>query len=329
MHRLIALVACTLLGPFVLPLMIGAAITHDDFPAVTDFHTLLEPGTHRISFEVDGRYRKMVFITPTGFKPGETLPLVFFLHGAGGRAEQAARTYGWTEKANAEHFFMAFPQGLPVHPDEKSSFLLNPDIWRDRREGMQVSGVDDVHFFSVLLDQLEAALPIDSRRIYVTGFSNGAGMTFTLGSLFSDKIAAIAPVSSQSFAKIDALARPLPVYYLTGMADPLIPYHGGMVRLPWGNTRDFPPVEETVDQWVALDGCPTVPQVVSDAHGVRVLRYGPGRAESEILFTTIEGNGHHWPDTVELLPPAVCGPTLDPFNATARIWDFFRQHPLR
>ena len=49
-----------------------------------------------------------------------------------------------------------------------------------------------------------AYCPIDQHRVYVTGFSNGAGMTFTLGSRFSDRIAAIAPVSSQSFAKVEA-----------------------------------------------------------------------------------------------------------------------------
>ena len=239
------------------------------------------------------------------------------------------RTYGWAEKAETEHFFMAFPEGLPVIPDGISSFLLNPHIWRDGRPGMEMSNVDDVHFFEELLNQIESVLPVDTKRVYLTGFSNGAGMTFTLGSKFSDRIAAIAPVSSQSFAHIDALARPLPVYYLTGTADPLIPYHGGSVKLPWGNTRSTPPVQESVDTWAKLDGCPAEPQVLSDEHGVRALRYGPGTTQSEVIFTTITGNGHHWPGTVEPLPKAISGPTLDPFQATDRIWDFFVKHPMR
>ena len=188
--------------------------------------------------------------------------------------------------------------------------------------------LSDVHFFEVLLDKLQAALPIDPHRIYVTGFSNGAGMTFTLGTHFSDRIAAIAPVSSQSFAKVDSLARPLPVYYLTGTADPLIPYRGGESSIPTFHVEKYLPVQESVDTWARLDGCPPQPQVVSDENGVRVLRYGPGRGQSEILFTTIEGNGHHWPGTVEPLPHFICGPTLDPFSATDRIWDFFTRHPL-
>ena len=330
---MLRLLVFSLLAPLLLPLLVPLLILHaveaDSTPIVTDLNQLLEPGRHRVSIQIDDHDRTFIFITPKDFKPGEPLPIVFFFHGAGGTAQQAAHTYGWAQKADAENFFAAFPEGLPVRPDRPGSFLLNPHIWRDQRAGMQVSGVDDVHFFEELLNRLEATLPIDPKRVYVTGFSNGAGMTFTLGARFADRIAAIAPVSSQSFTTIEKLVRPVPVYYLAGTADPLIPYHGGSVTLPWGNTRTTQPVQHSAETWAALDGCPPTPEVVSDEHGVRVVRYGPGNDDAEVLFTTIEGNGHHWPDTVELLPHAICGPTLDPFNATDRIWEFFVKHPMR
>jgi len=313
MRRIVFILALPLLVPLLLLRMTRAALVSDSTPVVTDLATLLEPGRHLISIRVDDHDRKFLFVTPQGFKPGAPLPIVFFFHGAGGSARQAAHTYGWAEKADKENFFAAFPEGLPLQPDSGGFF----HVWRDER-GNRPMDLSDVHFFEVLLGRLQATLPIDSHRIYVTGFSNGAGMTFTLGSHFSDRIAAIAPVSSQSFAKVNALARPLPVYYLTGTADPLIPYHGGA----------FPPVQDSVDFWARLDGCPAQPQVVSDQNGVYVLRYGPGRNGSEVLFTTIDGNGHHWPGSVEPLPHFICGPTLDPFNATDRIWDFFKAHPL-
>jgi polyhydroxybutyrate depolymerase len=317
-----------LLLPLLVPVLILRAVEADSTPIVTDLNQLLEPGRHRVSIHVDDRDRHFIFITPKGFKPGAPLPIVFFFHGAGGTAQQAWRTYGWTQKADAENFFVAFPEGLPVRPDGAGSFLLNPNIWRDGRPGMLMRGIDDIHFFEEMLNRLEATLPIDPKRVYVTGFSNGAGMTFTLGACFADRIAAIAPVSSQSFIAINKLARPVPVYYLAGTADPLVPYHGGTVTLPWGNTRTTAPVEHSAEVWAALDGCPPTPEVVSDEHGVRVVRYGPGKEDAEVLFTTIDGNGHHWPDTVELLPHAICGPTLDPFSATDRIWDFFTKHPM-
>ncbi len=306
------------------PRMIRAALA-DKEPAVTDFKELLEPGRHRIAMNVDGHDRSVIFITPDRFKPGQTLPILFFFHGAGGSAAQAAHTYGWVEKANAENFFVAFPEGLGARNVDNGIFR----VWRDGRSAL--SKVDDAHFFEVLLDKLEAALPIDAHRIYVSGFSNGAGMTFDLGSKFSDRIAAIAPVSSQSFAQAETIARPLPVYYIAGTADPLIPYHGGPAKLPLSfpsGKQNYPPVQDSVDQWTKLDGCPPQAQVLSDENGVKVERYGPGRGESEVIFTTVEGNGHHWPTSPEPLPHAICGPTLDPFNATDRIWDFFVKHPL-
>ena len=333
MHRLglifLMVFLCSLPQPFTILRARDFEADSTSMPTITDLNKLLEPGRHRVTVRIDDHNRKFVFVTPKGFKTGERqFPIVFFFHGAGGTAEQACRTYGWTEKADEENFFAAFPEGLPVRTNSPGSLILNPHIWRDERAELPASGIDDVHFFEELLNKLQAVLPIDSRRIYVTGFSNGAGMTFTLGSHFSDRIAAIAPVSSQSFIHIDALARPLPVYYLTGTADPLVPYHGGTTTLPWGTTRTLPPVQDSVDTWAHLDGCSPQPQVISDHDGVLVLRYGSGRNHSEILFTTVEGNGHHWPGTIEPLPRTICGPTLDPFNATEQIWDFFKKHPL-
>jgi polyhydroxybutyrate depolymerase len=306
----------------------GARAEHFPPDVVTDFNKFLVPGEYVGGARYDDRNREFIIVTPPGMKNDEPLPIVFFFHGAGGSAKQAARTYGWVDKARAKKFIVVFPEGLGVRADQPGSFVLNMRVWRDERS--DIPGlVDDVHFFEQLLTEFESCLPVDPRRVFVTGFSNGAGMAFTLGAHFSDRIAAIAPVSSQSFVQIDKLARPLPVYYLVGTADPLIPYAGGTVTLPWGAIRTWPPVQASVDTWAKLDGCPPRPETVSDEAGVRVLRYGPGEAHSEVLFTVVEGNGHHWPGTIEPLPRAICGPTLDPFSATDRIWKFFERHPLR
>jgi len=294
--------------------------------SVTDFNTFLQAGEHEGNMRLEDRDRRFLIFTPRGANADHPAPIVFFFHGAGGSADQAASTYGWVEKAQKERFFLVFPEGLGARPGAPASFLLNPRIWRDER-GTIPSLVSDVHFFSTLLDKLETVLPIDQRRVYVTGFSNGAAMTFTLGAHFADRIAAIAPVSSQSFAAIDTLARPLPVYYLVGTADPLIPYDGGTTML-WGQARYTPPVQQSVERWAQLDGCPPKPEVVSDENGVRVQRYGPGRGGSEVIFTVVNGNGHHWPASEEPLPRIISGPALDPFSATDRIWDFFQRHPL-
>ncbi len=161
MLRLLFLPVALLLLPLLFPHFILRALDNESGPTVTDLTQLLEPGRHRVSIQIDDRDRKFIFITPKGFKPGEPLPIVFFLHGAGGSAQQASHTYGWAQKADAENFFAAFLEGMPVRPAKEGGFLLNPNIWRDRQFGPQLNTVDDVHFFEQLLDRLQATLPID------------------------------------------------------------------------------------------------------------------------------------------------------------------------
>jgi polyhydroxybutyrate depolymerase len=307
----------------------AAVADPNDSPMITDLNKLAQAGHHRATITSGDYKRKFIVVTPRGFTMNQALPIVFFFHGAGGNAQQAFTTYGWAEKADANHFLAVFPEGLGAKPRLHGNFLLNPNIWRDGRDAMPGPDVDDVAFFQDLLTRLQACLPIDPRRIYVTGFSNGAAMSFTLGARFADQIAAIAPVSSQCVVEPASLSRPLPVYYLTGNADPLVPYRGGTVTLPWGTVSAHPPIQDTVDQWARLDGCAPQPQSISDDGSVFVANYGPDRDHIRIRFTTIDGNGHHWPGTRELLPAAIVGPCLDPFNATDAIWDFFKQHPMK
>jgi polyhydroxybutyrate depolymerase len=295
---------------------------------LTDFNKFVLPGVHAGSVPVGDFDRDFVILTPKGASFDRPAPIVFFLHGAGGSAEQAMQTYGWVQKAKQEHFFVVFPQGLGFRPGKPSAFLSNPAVWRDG-SSPAADNVDDLEFFSTLLTKLEEVLGIDKRRIFVTGFSNGGGMAFALGARFSDRIAAIAPVASHSYVTTDKLARPLPVYYLVGAADPLVPLAGGTVTLPWGTTRTWPPIQDSVDQWVRLDGCATKPEETNDRDGVKVLRYKPRHDDAEVLFTVVQGNGHHWPTSTEPLPPTMSGPTRDPFSATDTIWDFFRHHPLK
>ena len=64
--------------------------------------------------------------------------------------------------------------------------------------GLSVIGLANTGFISALIDSLTADLNIDTTRVYATGMSNGAFMTYTLGCELSDRIAAIAPVAGGS-----------------------------------------------------------------------------------------------------------------------------------
>jgi polyhydroxybutyrate depolymerase len=295
---------------------------------LTNFNTFSTPGVHAGTVPVDDRNRSFIVVTPEGASSDRPAPVVFFFHGAGGSAEQAMQTYGWAAKAKKEHFIVVFLQGLGVRPGAPSDFLINPAIWRSSPESLGSNEINDVDFFSALLTKLKEVLPINQRRIYVTGFSNGGEMAFLLGNRFSDQIAAIASVSAPFRMTLNPPARPLPLYFLVGSADPIMPPGGGPVTLPWGTTAVWPPSQTMVDKWVALNGCDPKPEVISDHDGVKAVRYKPRKGDGEVIYTVVQGNGHHWPTSVEPLPPSVAGPSRDPISATDQIWNFFQHHSL-
>ena len=294
-----------------------------------NFKELIKRGRHSVHISVGGTVRDFIFYTPfnSGEQETEPIGLVFFYHGMGSSAEQASKLYGWMEKADAENFFLVFPQAFPVRSGEEGSFLRNPTMWRvDKEKG---DGVDDFAFFETMLNQLPTGLPINTNRIYISGFSNGGGMAFALGARYSDRIAAIGPVATDS-PRTSAPLRPLSVVYMTGTNDPLNPMDGGPVHIPWGGKMTITKrsVQETINEWAEWDDCPREGMLLTDIDGVQKTLYGPGKYGVQILVYTIADMGHHWPGTKEPLPKSMSGPVRDPFHATDLIWDFFVYHPL-
>ena len=128
---------------------------------------------------------------PPNYRKGEKLPLVIALHGGGGNAQNMEMMSGFSEKADKENFAVVYPNG--------SGRISNNILLTWNAEGCcqyaAENKIDDVGFISALIDKLVGDYGIDSKRIYATGFSNGAMMSFKLGEKIPDKIAAIAPVS--------------------------------------------------------------------------------------------------------------------------------------
>ena len=188
-------------------------------------------------------------------------------------------------------------------------------------------GVDDDAFFRQMLDDIEKRYSVDKRRVYVTGFSNGAGMTFNLGVNFADQVAAIAPVASSLFVRPTSLKRPVPMLYIIGTQDPLNPLAGGAVKMPWGGIKQGAPIINSIETWRTWDSCPAQPKTLRNDNGVHSVAYGPGAQGSEVIYYTLDGMGHHWPGSADRLPASMIGSSSNRINATNVIWDFFARHP--
>lgn len=267
---------------------------------------------------------------------GRALPVVVMLHGGGGTGKAAAWETGWNDKADRERFLAVYPDALPPDRKRPSHFSRNPQLWNDGSDRFFPGQVapDDVAFLDALLDDLAARHAVDARRIYVTGFSNGASMSFLWGARSAKRIAAIAPVAGAAWQEPGPLDRPVPMLYITGDADPLNLIDGGAPRLAGGQSdpvraKPKPPVRETIARWVRANGCEDSTRRVSEANGVRSEAWGPCREASQVAFVTVAGLGHTWAGGRSLLPESMVGPQTDRLRATDVIWDFFSQHALK
>jgi polyhydroxybutyrate depolymerase len=185
--------------------------------------------------------------------------------------------------------------------------------------------VDDVGFTHAILALLVERLPIDRRRIYATGMSNGGMMAHRLAAE-SPLVAAVAPVAGQLNVTAFAPRRPVPVLEFHSVDDTRARYHGG----------PFPPVEEGLARWAAHNGCPPAPEVGATIKGapgtlnqgqtLTVLRYGPGRDGSEVVLYRFTGAGHVWPGSTITLPRLLGRPTTLA-DANEVMWQFFAAHP--
>jgi polyhydroxybutyrate depolymerase len=121
-----------------------------------------------------GHARTYTLVVPDGYDPSRPYPLVFVLHG-GGSTAAGARTQTDLEK-------VAAGRAVFVYPDAPGS-NWNLDA--------PASSNGDVALFDAILLTAHNSLCIDPRRVFVTGFSNGAYMANQLGCKRGERIRAV------------------------------------------------------------------------------------------------------------------------------------------
>ncbi len=162
-----------------------------------------------------GPTRREYLLTQGRTGEGSPFPLVVFLHGSGATAAWSDDETGWSQLAQREGFALAIPQALPRDPEKPPKFLTNPTRWNDHNPN-----TDDIAFLAAAIDDAVSRTAANPRRVFVSGFSNGAGMTFRVATELTDRIAAIAPVAGHCSLPEPKPAQPVPTLYIIGSVDP-------------------------------------------------------------------------------------------------------------
>ena len=268
----------------------------------------------------EGMKRGYEIRVPAGLdRGGKRVPLVLVLHGGGGNGANAEKMTGFTEKAVREKFIVVYPEGTG-----RLGKLLTWNAGHCCGYAMEKKA-DDVGFINALLDKLVADYPVDPKRVYVTGLSNGGMMTHRLGIELSHRIAAIAPVVAALFGDEQMPSRPVSAVMINGMLDKSVPHLGGA---PGGRFTDawegtpVRPAPAQADFWAAANGCKSSPD--RQERGAIVLSQYRCPAGRDVALYLVKDNGHAWPGGK---PGSRRGDKpSESLNATDVIWEFFKAH---
>ena len=302
-----------------LPWGLGAIATAADPPK-------LPPHTAQQMILVGNLQRVFLLHSPPALPKDKPVPLVFVFHGGTGDGAGTERMTHFSDLADREGFLVVYPEGIGKN-------------WNDGRESKviqaQRDNVDDVGFVAAMIDAISKERPVDPKRIYSTGISNGAIFSHYLAANLSGRIAAIAPVVGgmpEPVASRFKPDHPVSVFIIQGTKDPLVPYNGGAIIEP--QRGKIISTDEAVKKWVAQDGCsdkPTTGQLPdkdpNDGCTVKWSTWSNGKDGTEVTLYMIEGGGHTWPDGPQYMPERVIGKVCHDFNATEAIWQFFKKHP--
>lgn len=224
---------------------------------------------------VVGRTTRSYLITvPSTWDRRRPIPVIFVFHGAGSDPENMVDATGFAAMAEARPAIVVYPRGL----DRR--FDVDPPAGR---------ASVDVLLFDALMARLRGRFPVDERRVFATGFSNGAAFCYRLAAERPDVVAAIAPVAGY----LPSLERAAPVVPI-----PLLHLHGTADR------RVAPPslqgkAGEPVPSWAAWNGCRAAP-TISHATGAKGLLldradYAGRTPRSDASLVLTRGVEHDWP----------------------------------
>lgn len=264
-----------------------------------------------------GTDRSFLLHAPPGFVEG--MPVVVALHGGGGTASGFARYTGLVEIADEKGLIVVFPQGINNRWYDTCNLSREP--------GME--WVDDAGFIAALVDSLRTAFR--TGPVFVLGLSNGGMFAQELLVNRSDLFAGGASVVSQIPSGLEGRpSSPVPVLFMNGTLDPLVPFGGGTVTLPWGETRgEVLSTDRSVRLWLDWNGVSCEPAVTilpdtDPTDGANAVLYEWRQEDrAPVVLCTIEGGGHTLPGGRQYLPPRTVGNTCRDFHGSRVIIDFF------
>jgi polyhydroxybutyrate depolymerase len=296
------------------------------------------------TLKFDGLTRDYRLHVPPQAAGGKPLPLVLNLAGATQNGQLEELQSGMDSNADQNGYLVAYPDGTRI------SKVLTPDpVAKQAQYGWNAGAccglpvtkhINDVGFLLQVISNIAARTPVDLRRVYATGISNGGMMAYALASEASNHFAAVSSVSGQVELETIHPSRPVPTMEFHSLNDPIAKWVG----VPNKNPALRYSVMEGINQWVKADGCSPTPHdaapIVGAANSVSagetatLVTYSHCKASTQVSLWRFTGSGHVWPgSTLNTGPPdtwllAGVGKGIILVDANQAMWQFFEHYSI-
>lgn len=250
------------------------------------------PGDYRFTFEHGGLKREYLVHVPKSYRPGTPVPMLVALHGGGGDADYQASDdkYRLVGKSEQAGFIAVFPNGYSRF---ESGILATWNAGSCCAAAVR-NKVDDVGFLREVILRVERQASIDRRRVFMTGMSNGAMMSYRMACEASDLVRAIAPVAGTDNTATCKPSRPVPVIHFHAINDEMVNFNGGPGPKSFTQV-DFTSVPSTIAKWVSLDRSTPQPKRVLSVKGAHCDLHTADAGGAPVELCVTDSGGHSWP----------------------------------
>jgi len=259
----------------------------------------------------NGVEREYLIHVPPSYQKNKSVPLLLSFHGYTNSANELMETAQFNTLADKNDFIVIYPQGLIY---KSCCTFWNADGFFDD------SIVDDIGFVDKLIDNIADKYNIDTNRIYSTGFSNGAFMSFDLACKLSTKIAAIASVGGSMTSNMYNSCNP-------SHQIPILMFHGTKdENVPWEGMDDLMiPQDTLISYWSKFNktNADVVQTQIKDLNKkdnitVKKHSYKNGLNGSEVILYKVTNGKHKWYEADK----------NENINTSEIIWDFLSQYDI-
>lgn len=272
---------------------------------------------------VDLQGRPYTIKAPAGLDPKNPVPLLVMLHGFTtdpsktiDPGEDMDKYMGMSAETEKRGIVLAIPKGT-------YDTTLRAWSWNgtDACCGWDTMA-NDIGYLAAMIEEVEKKYPIDPKRVFVLGHSNGGFMANRLACDLADRFAGVVSLAGETYLDQTKCAASAPIAFLQaqGDKDTTVPFDGGpplgILSLP-----NAPGAKETAKDWAVKNRC-----AAGDPTKTGTLDLDaslPGDETETFAYAGCEGNGA---TELWVLHGAPHSPDFNGNWAKAAV-DFLMSHP--